>query len=81
MKIDKEAALGMWSLRTGLLLESSWRSTASKIRDHEAEVNAEFERIMARIREGNPPEILVKLELGRKKSWKQCVLDLKPRVV
>jgi uncharacterized protein (DUF433 family) len=37
------------------------------IHEHEAEVNAEFERIMARIRKGNPPEVLAKLEAGRKK--------------
>jgi uncharacterized protein (DUF433 family) len=37
------------------------------IRDHEAEVNTEFERIMARIRKGNPPEIEAKLDASRMK--------------
>ena len=37
------------------------------IRDHEADVNAEFERIMARIRKGNPSEIEEKLQASRKK--------------
>jgi uncharacterized protein (DUF433 family) len=37
------------------------------IRDHEAEVNAEFERIMARIRKGNPPEVEAKLHTSREK--------------
>ena len=37
------------------------------IRDHEAEVNAEFDRIMERIRKGNPPEVLAKLEASRQK--------------
>jgi uncharacterized protein (DUF433 family) len=31
------------------------------IRDHESEVNAEYEKIMARIGAGNPPEIEAKL--------------------
>jgi uncharacterized protein (DUF433 family) len=37
------------------------------IRDNEAAVNAAYERIMARIAEGNPPEILAKFEESRKK--------------
>ena len=37
------------------------------IHDHEAEVNTEFEQIMARVRQGNPPEVLAILEDGRTK--------------
>ena len=37
------------------------------IHEHEAEVISVFERIMARIRKGNPPEILAKFEQSRKK--------------
>ena len=36
------------------------------IEQHQAEVNAVFERIMERIRKGNPPEILAKFEQSRK---------------
>ena len=37
------------------------------IREHEAEVNKDFELIMARIRKGNPPEIEEKLRRNREK--------------
>lgn len=37
------------------------------VRDHETEVNAEFERIQARIRKGNPPQIEVQLRRNREK--------------
>ena len=37
------------------------------IRDNEAAVNAEYEKIMARIAKGNPPEIVALLEESRKK--------------
>ncbi len=37
------------------------------VRDNEARVNAEFEHIMARIRNGNPPEIEEKLKASRRK--------------
>jgi len=32
------------------------------IRDNEASVNVEYEKIMARIAKGNPPEVLAKLQ-------------------
>jgi uncharacterized protein (DUF433 family) len=37
------------------------------IRAHEAEVNAEYQRIMDRIQAGNPPEIKAKLEASSAK--------------
>jgi uncharacterized protein (DUF433 family) len=37
------------------------------IREHEAAVNAEFDEIMAKIRQGNPPEITARLEASRKR--------------
>jgi uncharacterized protein (DUF433 family) len=37
------------------------------MRDHEEEVNKDFELIMARIRKGNPPEVEEKLRRNREK--------------
>lgn len=37
------------------------------LRDHEAPAGAEYERILARIREGNPPEIESRLGANRAK--------------
>jgi len=37
------------------------------IEEHRAEVMADYEKIMARIRRGNPPEVLAKLEVSRAK--------------
>ena len=37
------------------------------IHDNETQVNADFEQIMARIREGNSPEIEAKLQANREK--------------
>ncbi len=42
------------------------------IREHETEINAEFERIMARIRKGNPPEIAAKLKASHEKLKALC---------
>jgi uncharacterized protein (DUF433 family) len=41
------------------------------IRDHESEVSAAYERILARIRRGNPPEVEAKLRANREKlqAW------------
>ena len=37
------------------------------IRDHEAEVNAEYENILARIKKGNPPQVESQLRANREK--------------
>ncbi len=37
------------------------------IRDHSTEVNAEYEKILARIRKGNPPEVEERLQANREK--------------
>ena len=37
------------------------------IRDHEAEVNAEYENILARIKKGNPPQVELQLRANREK--------------
>ena len=37
------------------------------IRDHEQEVNAEYEKILARIRQGNSPQAREQLRLNREK--------------
>ena len=43
------------------------QAAAEYIREHEAEVNADYEGILARIREGNPPEVKSRLEANRAK--------------
>ena len=50
------------------------------IRDNEESVNAEYEKIMARIAKGNPPEIVVKLEKSREKT-KARLAELQSRSV
>jgi len=37
------------------------------IRDHEPEITAEYEKIAARIRRGNPPEVEARLNANREK--------------
>jgi uncharacterized protein (DUF433 family) len=41
------------------------------IRDHESEVNAEYDKIMARIEAGNPPDVEAKLRANHEKvkAW------------
>lgn len=53
------AALNLSSLQV--------QAAADYIREHEAQVNADYEGILARIREGNPPEIESRLEANRAK--------------
>ena len=48
------------------------------IRDNEAAVNAEYEKIMARIAKGNPPEVVAKLEASREKT-KARLAELRAR--
>jgi uncharacterized protein (DUF433 family) len=38
------------------------------IREHESEVNAEYDLIMERIRAGNPPDVVAKLQANRAKA-------------
>ncbi len=37
------------------------------IRDHEAQVSAEYEKIQARIKQGNPPQVEAQLRANREK--------------
>ncbi len=37
------------------------------IRDHESEVNTDYEKIMARIKAGNPPDVVAKLQASHEK--------------
>ncbi len=41
------------------------------IREHESEVNAEYDKIMARIKAGNPPDVEAKLRANHEKvkAW------------
>ena len=59
---------GRDSIAAELLLSSAQVQAAMDyIREHQQEVNAEYERIMERIRKGNSPEALAKLEASRQK--------------
>ena len=59
---------GRDSIAAELFLSSAQVQAAiDYIREHEEDVNAEFERIMERIRKGNSPEILAKFEASHKK--------------
>jgi uncharacterized protein (DUF433 family) len=66
-----EYARAGWSkMRIAVTLGLDTRSVEvalNYIKEHEEEVNAEYQKIMARIDAGNPPELKAKLEASREK--------------
>lgn len=51
---------------TFLLSPAQVQAAIDYISEHEEEVNAEFEQMMAKVRQGNPPEVRAIMESGRK---------------
>jgi uncharacterized protein (DUF433 family) len=66
-----EYARAGWSkMRIAVTLGLDTRSVEvalDYIKAHEEEVNAEYQKIMARIEDGNPPELKAKLEASHEK--------------
>lgn len=56
-----------WIAATLQLSSAQVQAAMDYIDEHHAEVNAEYEKILARIRKGNPPHIEEKLQLNRAK--------------
>mgnify|MGYP001359615386 CR=1 FL=1 len=56
-----------WIAATLNLSSHQVESALDYIRDNEREVNAEYERILARIRQGNSPQIEAQLRANREK--------------
>jgi len=56
-----------WIAATLNLSSSQVQAAMDYIRDHEARVIADYDRILARIKEGNPPQIESQLRANREK--------------
>lgn len=60
-----------WVAATLNLSSRQVEAAIDYVRDHETEVNADYERILARIRKGNPPHVEQQLTANREKvtAW------------
>jgi uncharacterized protein (DUF433 family) len=56
-----------WIAATLGLSSRQVQAAADYIRDNEAQVSADYDRILARIREGNPPQVELQLRANREK--------------
>lgn len=57
-----------WIASLFCLSSAEVQAAMDYIRENEKAVNAEYEKIMARIARGNPPEVVAKLEASREKT-------------
>lgn len=54
-----------WIAATLKLSSQQVQAAIDYIHEHDAEVNAEYEKILARIRRGNPPQVEEQLRINR----------------